>query len=135
MCIRDRLQGQKIAMGLEPPAKDHWNITLDQVFTGILEESRQQREAKQAAQVQEGRSKAPEEPPKLKAEGSDKVLSTKTAPNRDQVLEVTSAFLECIHTLHLQTMHEMGGVREMDRTLARTLMTEFVRLQLIVGED
>ena len=34
-------QGQKIAMGLEPPAKDHWNITLDQVFTGILEESRQ----------------------------------------------------------------------------------------------
>ena len=32
-------------------------------------------------------------------------------------------------------MHEMGSVREVDRTLARTLMAEFVRLQLIVGED
>ena len=32
-------------------------------------------------------------------------------------------------------MHEMGSMREVDRTLARTLMAEFVRLQLIVGED
>ena len=32
-------------------------------------------------------------------------------------------------------MHEMGSVQEVDRTLARTLMAEFVRLQLIVGED
>ena len=32
-------------------------------------------------------------------------------------------------------MHEMGSVREVDWTLARTLMAEFVRLQLIVGED
>ena len=32
-------------------------------------------------------------------------------------------------------MHEMGSVREVDQTLARALMAEFVRLQLIVGED
>ena len=32
-------------------------------------------------------------------------------------------------------MHEMGSVREVDRTLARILMAKFVRLQLIVGED
>ena len=32
-------------------------------------------------------------------------------------------------------MHEMGSVRELDQTLARTLMAEFARLQLIVGED
>ena len=32
-------------------------------------------------------------------------------------------------------MHEMGSVREVDQTLARTLMAEFARLQLIVGED
>ena len=57
------------------------------------------------------------------------------APNREQVLETTRGILECIHALHLQTMHEMGSVREVDRTLARTLMAEFVRLQLIVGED
>ena len=32
-------------------------------------------------------------------------------------------------------MHVMGSMQEVDRTLARTLMAEFVRLQLIVGED
>ena len=32
-------------------------------------------------------------------------------------------------------MHEMGSVWELDRILARTLMAEFARLQLIVGED
>ena len=32
-------------------------------------------------------------------------------------------------------MHEMGSVRELDRTLARVLMAKFTRLQLIVGWD
>ena len=76
-----------------------------------------------------------EEPPELKAGGSGKVLLTKTAPDREQVLETTREILGCIHALHLQTMHEMGSMREVHRTLAGTLMAEFVRLQLIVGED
>ena len=97
------------------------------------------------AQAQEERSKGaktsqteaptPGEPPELKAGGSGKALPTRTAPNREQVLETTRGILERIHTLHLQTMHKMGNVREVDRTLAQTLMAEFVRLQLIVGED
>ena len=32
-------------------------------------------------------------------------------------------------------MHEMGGMRELEQTLVCTLMAEFVRLQLIIGED
>ena len=43
--------------------------------------------------------------------------------------------LEHIHAIHLQTMHEMGGVRELEWTLVCTLMAEFARLQLILGED
>ena len=97
------------------------------------------------AQAQEEKSKgvkasqaeAPtsEEPPELESGGSGKALPMKTAPDRERVLETTHEILECIHALHLQTMHEMGSVREVDQTLARTLMAEFVRLQLIVGED
>ena len=34
-------QGQKIAIHLEPSAKDHWNITSDLVLPLILEDSRQ----------------------------------------------------------------------------------------------
>ena len=32
-------------------------------------------------------------------------------------------------------MHEMGSMWELDRTLARTLLAESVRLHLIIGED
>ena len=32
-------------------------------------------------------------------------------------------------------MHEMGGMREVDRSLTWTLLAEFGRLQLVVGED
>ena len=32
-------------------------------------------------------------------------------------------------------MHEMGSMQEVDQILAQTLMAEFARLQLIVGED
>ena len=84
--------------------------------------------ARRAAQSQEVRSKgatvsqteAPtsEEPPELEAGGSGKALLTKMAPNREQVLETTHEILACIHALHLQTMHEMGSVQEVDRTLA-----------------
>ena len=97
------------------------------------------------AQAQEGRSKGakasqteaptPGEPRELEVGSSGKALPTKMAPNREQVLETTHEILECIHALHLQTMHEMGSVREVDRTLAQTLMAKFVRLLLIVGED
>ena len=67
--------------------------------------------------------------------GSGKALPTKMAPDRERVLETTREILAHIHTLHLQTMHEMGSMQEVDWTLAQTLMAEFVRLQLIVGED
>ena len=77
----------------------------------------------------------PEEPPGLQAGGSGMALPTKMAPDREQVLETTHEILGHIHALHLQTMHEMGSVRKVDRTLAQTLMAKFARLQLIVGED
>ena len=107
----------------------------------MLEDSRQRCVAKRVAQSQEVRLKGitasqTEAPtPELKVGGSGKVLPTKMAPNGERVLETTCEILEHIHTLHLQTMHEMGSVQEVDRTLAQTLMAEFVRLQLIVGED
>ena len=42
-------QCQKIAICLEPSTKDHWNIASDLVLPLVLEDYRQQREAKQAA--------------------------------------------------------------------------------------
>ena len=43
---QDLMQGQKIAIDLKPPSKDHWNITSDQILPWILEDSRDRCEAK-----------------------------------------------------------------------------------------
>ena len=139
------MQGLKIAIVLKPPTQDHWNIALDPVLPWILADSWSRREAQQAAQAEEEGSKEawtsqPEvpthgEPPGIQIRGGGKSLPTKTVLNREQVLETTREILGCIHALHLQTMHEMGSMREVDQTLAQTLMAEFARLQLIVSED
>ena len=50
-------------------------------------------------------------------------------------METAHKILACVHAIRLQTMHEMGSMWELDQTLAHTLMAEFTRLQLIIGED
>ena len=121
-------QGSKIAIVLKPPTQDHWNIALDPILPWILVDSQSQREAQQVAQAKEEGSKEaalsqPEvpthgEPPGILIGGGGKSLPMKTVPDREQVLETTREILGCIHTLHLQMMHKMGSVREVDWTLA-----------------
>ena len=51
------------------------------------------------------------------------------------MIDTKQEILACVHALRLQTMYEIGSVRELDWTLAHVLMAEFARLQLIVGQD
>ena len=139
------MQGPKMAINLRPPSDDHWNIATDLVLPLAVDMFRRWREAKQVAQGLEGESggakvspmeaPAPRESPQVVAGSSRAALSTETTHQGEEALETAGEILECIHAICLQTMHEMGSVRELDQTLARTLMAEFVRLQLIIGED
>ena len=45
------------------------------------------------------------------------------------------SILDQAHALQLQSIGDLGHIRDLDRTLAGTLMTEFSRVQLIVQED
>ena len=45
------------------------------------------------------------------------------------------SILDQAHALQIQSMGDLGHIRDLDRTLARTLMAEFSRVQLIVQED
>ena len=60
---------------------------------------------------------------------------TETTYQGERALETAHEILEHIHAIYLQTMHEMGGMRQLEQTLVCTLMAEFARLQLILGED
>ena len=45
------------------------------------------------------------------------------------------SILDQAHALQIQSMADLGCIRDLDRTLARSLMAEFSRVQLIVQED
>ena len=138
-------QGPKMAINLRPPSGNHWNIVLDLVLPLTVDTFRQGPEAKCAEQDLEGESEgakvspkeapAPGKSPQVVAGGSRAALPAETTHQGERALETAHEILEHIHAIHLQTMHEMGGMRELEQTLVHTLMAEFVRLQLILGED
>ena len=50
-------------------------------------------------------------------------------------MELVRDTLDQVYALHLETLQEMGFIWEVDRALAKSMMSEFIRLQLIVGDD
>ena len=45
------------------------------------------------------------------------------------------SILDQAHALQIQSMEDLGHIRDLDRTLAGTLMAEFSRVQLMIQED
>ena len=139
------MQGPKMAINLRPPSSNHWNIVSDLILPVTIDTFRQRREAKHAEQDPEGESvgaegspkeaPAPRKAPQVVAGGSRAVFPTENTHQGERALETARKILEHIHSLCLQTMHDMGSMRELERTLVHTLMAEFARLQLILGED
>ena len=69
------------------------------------------------------------------AGGSRAGSPTETTHQGERALETALGILERIHTLRLQALHDVGGMRELEQAAVRTLMAEFARLQLILAED
>ena len=68
--------------------------------------------------------------------GSSKAASpTETTRQGEKDLEAALGAIERIHALHLQIIHYMGNMREIEQAAVRTLMVEFARLQTILCED
>ena len=109
------------------PSQDHWTIVLDTVFPSTIEEYRRLRE--QAAPK-------PTETGALPSNDSgNRAGRAEAAPSREWTLQMARSILDQAHALQLRSMADLGHIRELDRTLAGTLMAEFSRVQLIVLED
>ena len=138
-------QGPKMVINLRQSSDDHWNITLDLILPLAMDAFKKQHEAKWTAQGLEGESKggkvspteasAPGQSPYVEVGDSGESLPKNIALPKEQVLKTKREILECVHALHTQAMHEMGSVRELDRTLAWTLLAESAKVQLIICED
>ena len=139
------MQGSKMVINLRPPSRDHWNIISDLILPMTIDMFRQRHEAKCEEQDSEGRSAgaegspketpAPRKTPQVVVGGSKAEFLTETTHQGERASETTLSILEHIHAIRLKAMHKMGGMRELEQTIVCTLMAEFVRLQLILGED
>ena len=139
------LQGPKMSINLQSPSSEHWNINSDLILPLTIDTYQQWCEAKQAEQDPERESAgaeaspkeapAPEKAPQVVAGGSKAASPTETTHQGERDLETALGIVERIHTLHLQILHEMGGVRKLEQAAVRTLMAEFARLQSILWED
>ena len=113
----------------------HWNILKDPMFPACLAGFKDRHETSKGTTSQVG--------PSTRGMALTTTLSSTTSsssqsvPTSDvnEVREQVHKILAQIFALKVETVQEMGFVRETDRALARALMSEFVRLQLIVGED
>ena len=139
------LQGPKMSINLWPPSSEHWNINSDLILPLMIDTYQRRCEAKRVEQDPEGESvgaetspkeaPAPEKAPWVVAGGSKAASPTETTCQGERDLETAFSIVERIHALHLQILHEMGGVRELEQVAVRTLMAEFARLQSILCED
>ena len=109
------------------PSQDHWTIVLDTVFPSTIEEYRQLREQATSKPTKMGAL-----PSSSSGNGAGRA---EAAPSRERTLQMARSILDQAHALQLQSMGDLGCIRELDRTLAGTLMAKFSRVQLIVQED
>ena len=110
-----------------------------------METYKQRFEAKRAEQDPEQESVGAEASPKetpvpvkapqAMASGSKAASPMETTQQGERDLETVLGIVKCIHALCLQILHKMGGMRELEQAVIRTLMAEFARLQSIVCED
>ena len=138
------LQGPKMSINLQPPSSEHWNIDSDLILTLTIDTYQRQRDAKRVDQDPEwepARAEAspeeasvPKKAPQVVVGGGKAASPTETTHQEERDLETTLSTVKCIHTLRLQILHEIGGVRELDQVAISTLMAEFARLQSILSE-
>ena len=121
--------GPQPPMGISlcAPSQDHWTIVLDTVFPSTIEEYRRLRE-----QATSQPTEAEALPSSNSGNGAGRA---EAAPSREWTLQMARSILDQAHALQLQSMEDLGRIRELDRTLAGALMAEFSRVQLIIQED
>ena len=73
-----------------------------------------QEEGSEGAEASAMEASAPEKSLQVEAEGSGEALPGGIVLPRQHVIETMQENLACVHALHLQTMHDMGSVRELD---------------------
>ena len=135
--LRDASQ---LMVALSVADANHWNIVNDPIFPSCLDEFKARHEASLASGAAKltgrpsshGGSSTPTH--ELPFATWPQPPPTSTLEWRE-VDEKVAEVMDQVHNLHLETVQEMGFIREIDQALSKSLMVEFLRLKLITGDD
>ena len=137
--IPELCEHSMVSAALAEADDGHWNITNDPIYPTCLEAFKRRHESSQTPQANksaegsgtgEGSPTGVMTPPSTT---SSQPLFTPTL-GAHEIRELIRETLDQVYALHLETLQEMGFIREVDRALAKSVMVEFLRLQLIVGD-
>ena len=126
-----------LSVALAVADDEHWNITDDPIYPACLAEFKKRHEASQASESVKKSGTGGGSPPLAMTPPS--ATSSKPPPTPAlgdcEVMELVRDTLDQVFALRLETLQGMGFIWEVDRALAKSIMSEFIRLQLIVGDD
>ena len=133
-------EAPQITVPLSVADPHHWNIVNDPIFPNNLDAFKARHEASLASGAatsiggasSRGESSTPTQ---------EFPLTTWLQPPPTPTLEWqevearVAEVMDQVHDFHLQTVQEMGFIREIDQAFAKSLMVEFLRLRAITGDD
>ena len=141
--LTPELEGMpQLSVALSAADNNHWNIVNDPIFPscGNLDKFRARHKASQASGAarltrrpsSHGESSTPTH--ELPFPAWPQPPSTPTL-GWWEVDEKVAEVMDQLHNLHLETAQEMGFIRSIDQALAKSLMVEFLRINLITRDS
>ena len=118
----------------------HWNVINDPIYPACLESIKRRHKSSPAPWAGEpakelgtgGGSPSPMRAPSLATSWIPLYIPVLS---ESEVMKHVQEMLDQVYDLRLKTVQEMGFIREVDRALAKSLMSEFTRRQLVVRDD
>ena len=131
---------RQITVPLSTADPHHWNIANDPVFPSCLAMFKVRHEAFLASGAaastggtnSRGRTSTPT--PELPSAVWSQSPPTPPLGWQEVDTRVTEV-LDRVHDLHLQLLQEMGFVHEINEALSKSLMVEFLRVKIIIGDE
>ena len=130
----------QLTVALSATNSNHWNIVNDPIFPSCLDTFKVRHEASLASEAatstggasSQGESSTPHQ---------ELPLATWPQPPPTPTLEWqevdarVAEVMDQVHNLHLKTVQEMGFIWEISQAFSKSLMVEFLRLKVIMGDD
>ena len=127
-------EAPQLTVALSAADANHWNIVNDPIFPSCLEAFKARHEASLVSgrSSSQGESSTPTQELPLAT-----WLQPPPTPTLEwqEVDEKVAEVIDQVHNLQLEMVQEMGFIRKIDKALSKSLMVEFLRLQLIIADN